>query len=102
MVFTISLRYSLFVTGRSWQQLSQEARKESRLVVIDVTKGLDKVTKADVLSSADFVGGTDTANADASGNAAVNVVSEAEAEIYVLVTNQALAKFKLTLEIPSN
>ena len=76
--------------------------KESRLIVIDVTKGLHKVTRPDVLSSADFVGGTDTANADASGNAAVNVVSEAEAEIYVLVTNQALAKFKLTLEIPSN
>ena len=41
-------------------------------------------------------------NADASGNAAGELVSEAEAEIYVLVTNQALAKFKLTLEIPSN
>ena len=66
--------------------------KESRLVVIDVTKGLDKVTIDDVIKSADFVGGTDTANADASGNTAVNIVNEAEAEIYVLVTNQALSQ----------
>ncbi|WP_115869836.1 DUF5018 domain-containing protein [Marinoscillum furvescens] len=72
---------------------------ESRLLVIDVTDGLDNVTSSDVMYSADFVGSNTTANNDASGNVAHHIVSEAKAELYIVITNQALAKFDLTLAI---
>ncbi|TRX52198.1 DUF4623 domain-containing protein [Fulvivirga sp. M361] len=72
---------------------------ESRLLIIDVTDGLDNVTSAEVIYSGDFVQGNTTDNADASGNVTYNKVSESEAEVYILITNQALAKFTLTLEV---
>ncbi len=74
---------------------------ESRLLVIDVTNGLDNVTADEVIYSEDFVQGNTTDNADASGNVTYNKVSESEAEVYILITNQALAKFRLTLEAGS-
>ena len=72
---------------------------ESRLLVIDITEGLENVTTDDVLISQDFVTGPEIANVNASGGVAVNVVSQNLAEVYCLITNQALVKFELTTEL---
>ena len=72
---------------------------ESRLLVIDATNGLGNVTSDEVMYSGDFVQGNTTDNADASGSVTYNKVNDTEVEIYILITNQALAKFRLTLEV---
>lgn len=69
---------------------------ESRLIVIDITNGLDQVTADDVILSQDFVTGSEIANANASGAVAVNVTGDNSAEIYCLITNQAVVKFNLS------
>ena len=72
---------------------------ESRLLVIDITNGLEKVTNNEILLSQDFVTGSEIANVNASGAVAVNIVSSNLVEIYCLITNQALVKFELTTEL---
>lgn len=73
---------------------------ESRLLVIDVTDGLAAVTPQQVILSQSFmVAGREIANVNASGAVAVNVIDDNNAEIYCLITNQALAKFTLTTEL---
>lgn len=72
--------------------------KESRLLVIDITNGIENVTQEDVLMSQNFVTG-EIANINASGAVAINKVDNNKVEIYCLITNQALAKFNLTTEL---
>ena len=72
---------------------------ESRLLVIDISEGLDSVTTDEVILSQDFVTGSEIANVNASGAVAVNIVSSNLVEIYCLITNQALVKFELTTEL---
>ncbi len=70
---------------------------ESRLVVIDITKGLANVTSADVILSQNFMqNSSEIANVNASGAIAINKVDSNLVEVYCLITNQALAKFTLT------
>lgn len=70
---------------------------ESRLLVIDITKGLENVTAEEVILSQNFMqGGGEIANANASGAVAINKVDNNKVEIYTLITNQALVKFNLT------
>lgn len=71
---------------------------ESRLIVIDITEGIENVTGADVILSQDFVTAGEIANVNASGAVAVNVVNQNRVEIYCLITNQALVKFNLSTE----
>lgn len=73
---------------------------ESRLIVIDITNGLENVTADDVILSQNFMQDAgEIANVNASGAVAVNKVDEGRVEVYVLITNQALAKFSLTTVI---
>ena len=69
---------------------------ESRLIVIDITEGIENVTSSEVLISQDFITSGEIANVNASGAVAVNVLNQNRAEIYCLITNQALVKFNLT------
>jgi hypothetical protein len=70
---------------------------ESRLIVIDITKGLANVTPADVILSQNFMqNSSEIANINASAAIAINKVNSNEVEVYCLITNQALAKFTLT------
>jgi len=71
---------------------------ESRLLVIDITEGIENVTNDDVILSQDFMAGTTIGNANASGAVTVNIVNQNKVEIYCLITNQAVAKFDLTTE----
>lgn len=74
--------------------------RESRLIVIDITEGLENATSDDVLLSEDFMAGSgEIANVNASGAVAVNIVNQNKAEIYCLITNQALVKFDLSTEL---
>jgi len=72
---------------------------ESRLLVIDITEGLDSVTVDDVILSQDFVTGNEVANVNASGAVTANVVNQNLVEIYCLITNQAVVRFDLTTEL---
>ncbi len=69
---------------------------ESRLIVIDITNGLENVTPDDVILSQDFVTGAEVANVNASGAVAVNITGDNSAEIYCLITNQAVVRFDLS------
>lgn len=69
---------------------------ESRLIVIDITNGLENVTPDDVILSQDFVTGAEVANGNASGAVAVNITGDNSAEIYCLITNQAVVRFDLS------
>ena len=71
---------------------------ESRLLVIDITEGIENVTNDDVILSTSFLSGSTIGNANASGAVAVNVVNQNKAEIYCLITNQAVVKFDLSTE----
>lgn len=74
--------------------------RESRLIVIDITEGLENTTSADVLLSENFLAGSgEIANVNASGAVTVNIVNQNKAEIYCLITNQALVKFDLSTEL---
>ena len=66
---------------------------ESRFMIIDITNGLANVTRNNIFFTEDFVAGQ-VDNADASGGITVNKLSEGEVEIYCLITNQALVKYK--------
>lgn len=69
---------------------------ESRLIVIDITKGLQNVTKEDVILSENFLSGSgEIANINASAAVAINKLAD-KVEVYCLITNQALVKFNLT------
>jgi Domain of unknown function (DUF5018) len=73
---------------------------ESRLLVIDITKGLGNVTKENVVLSQNFMQGSgEIANINASGAVAINKLDANTVEIYCLITNQALAKFTLTTKL---
>lgn len=73
---------------------------ESRLLVIDITDGLENVEMEDVILSDDFMQNTgEIANINASGAVAYNQVDDNTVEVYCLITNQALAKFTLITEI---
>ncbi len=69
---------------------------ESRLIVIDITDGIENVTNTKVILSQDFVTGGEIGNANASGGVAVNIVNQNKVEIYCLITNQGVVKFDLT------
>lgn len=74
--------------------------RESRLIVVDITKGIGNVTPEDVILSQDLMAGSgEVANVNASGAVAYNKLDENTIELYVLITNQALAKFRLTAEL---
>ena len=73
---------------------------ESRLIVIDITEGLENVTSDQVLLSQNFLAGSgEIANVNASGAVAVNIVNQNKAEVFCLITNQALVKFDLSTEL---
>jgi|AntRauTorckE5430_2_1112549.scaffolds.fasta_scaffold07120_2 hypothetical protein len=73
---------------------------ESRLLVIDITGGLENVEMDDVILSDDLMENTgEIANVNASGAVAYHQVDENTIEVYCLITNQALAKFTLITEI---
>jgi hypothetical protein len=70
---------------------------ESRLIVIDITKGLANVTPADVILSQNFMqNSSEIANVNASAAIAIDKSNNAQVDVYCLITNQALAKFTLT------
>ncbi len=66
---------------------------ESRFMVMDITNGLANVTTDDIFFTENFMTGA-VDNIDASGGITVNKISEAEVDIYCLITNQALVKYK--------
>ncbi|EMR02555.1 DUF5018 domain-containing protein [Cesiribacter andamanensis] len=73
---------------------------ESRLIVIDITNGLENVTAEDVILSQNFMQGAgEIANVNASGAVAINPLENNRVEVYVLITNQVLAKFILTTSL---
>ncbi len=74
--------------------------KESRLIVIDITDGIENVTNKEVILSQNFMtGANEIANVNASGAVSVNVVNQNKTEIYCLITNQALVKFDLSTQL---
>jgi hypothetical protein len=68
---------------------------ESRLIIIDITNGLENVTSEEVILSKNFMSG-DISNANASAAVTHRKVNNNLVEVYVLITNQALVKFNLT------
>ncbi len=72
---------------------------ESRMIIIDITNGIDRVTTDNVIITQDFVTGAEIANVNASGAVAVNKINNNKVEIYCLITNQALVKYELNAEL---
>ena len=70
---------------------------ESRLLVIDITQGIETVTEDDILFSENFMGTAEIPNVNASGAVTFNRVDVNNVDVYCLITNQALAKFRLNL-----
>ena len=70
---------------------------ESRLLVIDVTEGIENVTEEEIILSENFMDTSEIANVNASGAVAYHSVDKNNIDIYCLITNQALTKFRLTL-----
>lgn len=74
--------------------------KESRLIVLDLSKGLENVTPDDVILSQNFMSGSDeVANINAGGAVTFNQIDENNIEVYCLITNQAIVKFNLSTEL---
>jgi|GEM_PF-2275898 hypothetical protein len=74
--------------------------RESRLIVIDISKGIGNVTPEDVILSQDLMAGSgEVANVNASGGVSYNMLDANNVDLYVLITNQAVAKFRLTAEL---
>lgn len=74
--------------------------RESRLIVMDITDGIDSVEPEEVVLSQNLMAGADEiANVNASGAVAFNKVDDNNVEVYVLITNQAIAKFNLSAEL---
>lgn len=74
--------------------------RESRLILLDVTFGLENVTRDDVILSQNFMTSSgEIGNVNASGAIAVNIVNNNNVEVYCLITNQALVRFNLTTEV---
>lgn len=72
---------------------------ESRLIVMDLSEGLENVTTEDVILSSNFMEGAgEIANINASGAVTYHQVDANNVAVYVLITNQALVKFNLTAE----
>ncbi|QCK16757.1 DUF5018 domain-containing protein [Mangrovivirga cuniculi] len=71
---------------------------ESRLLIIDITEGIENVTTEEVILSQSFMSG-EIANVNASGAVTINIVNSNKVEVYCLITNQALAKFELSTEL---
>ncbi len=72
---------------------------ESRLILIDVTDGLENVTEDNVVLSQNLMAGSgEIANINAGGAVAVNMAGGNRMEIFLLITNQALVKYNLSLE----
>ncbi|MCC5920142.1 MAG: DUF5018 domain-containing protein [Cyclobacteriaceae bacterium] len=71
---------------------------ESRLIVVDITNGIENVTPDNVVLSENFMSGASAiANINASGAVAVNA-SGNSAQIYCLITNQGIVRYDLRLE----
>ena len=68
---------------------------ESRLLIVDITRGLGQATTDDVLLSQNFMTG-EIANINGSGAVAIHRVDNNNVEVYCLITNQALVRFNLT------
>lgn len=72
--------------------------RESRLLVVDITNGIQNVTTDNVVLSQNFMTGANPIpNVNAGGAVAVNVTDNA-AEIYCLITNQGLVRFDLRIQ----